>query len=177
MSSTVPAPSSDGLVASVYEHLRAIAQAQMNQERPGHTLQATALVHEALLRLGHNGAAPTPGLYYAAAEAMRRILVEHARARARLKRGGGAPRLDLDLADVLDLAGDHDPDRILALDAAMRRLEGADPRAATVVRLRFLAGLSIEEAAAAMDQSPRTVKRDWEFARAWLYRALGTPGE
>jgi RNA polymerase sigma factor (TIGR02999 family) len=147
----------------------------MTQERAGHTLQATALVHEAFLRVGGvqglRGRSK-PEFYNAAAEAMRRILVEHARARARLKRGGGAARLDLDLAGVLDLAADVDPERILALDDAIRRLEGADPRAATVVRLRFLAGLSIEETAAAMDQSPRTVKRDWEFARAWLYQAL-----
>ncbi len=168
----------DGLPTLVYEQLRAIAQVQMNGERRGHTLQATALVHEAFVRLG--GAEglrgrSKPEFYHAAAEAMRRILVEHARARARLKRGGAAARLDLDLAGVLDLAADTDPDRILALDDAIRRLEGADPRAATVVRLRFLAGLSVEETAAAMGQSERTVKRDWEFARAWLYRALDRP--
>ena len=174
----MPAPpldASDDLSALVYQHLRAIAQAQMNQERPGHTLQATALVHEAFMRLG--GADGIQGrskgeFFHAAAEAMRRILVEHARARDRVKRGGGAARTDLDLAGVLDLAADHDPERILALDEAIRRLEEADPRAAAVVRLRFLAGLSIEETAAAMDQSPSTVKRDWEFARAWLYQTL-----
>src|SRR5262249_4677092 len=105
----------EGLPALVYQHLRAIAQAQINGERPGHTLQATALVHEAFVRLG--GTAGLQGrsraeFFHAAAEAMRRVLVEHARARGRVKRGGGAARIDLDLADVLDLAQDHDPDRI-----------------------------------------------------------------
>jgi RNA polymerase sigma factor (TIGR02999 family) len=132
-------------------------------------------VHEAFARLG--GVDGLRGrskaeFYHAAAVAMQRILVDHARGRARMKRGGGAARLDLDVAGVMDLAESDDPERILALDDAIRRLEGADPRAATVVRLRFLAGLSVEETAAAMEQSPRTVKRDWEFARAWLYQAL-----
>jgi RNA polymerase sigma factor (TIGR02999 family) len=163
----------DPLVEQVYGQLRAIAQRQLQQERAGHTLQATALVHEAYLRLaGAKIAWSSPGAFYvAAAEAMRRILIEHARKRGRVKRGGDARRLDLDLGHVAEL-GDADPDRIMALDDAFRRLEGADPRAASVVALRFYAGLSIEQAALALGLSERTVKREWEFARAWLFERL-----
>lgn len=161
------------LVEQVYSQLRVIAQRQLQQERAGHTLQATALVHEAYLRLaGANVEWSGAGAFYtAAAEAMRRILIEHARKRGRIKRGGEARRLDLDLSHVADL-GEADPERIVALDDAFRRLEGADPRAASVVALRFYAGLSIEEAALALGLSERTVKREWEFARAWLFECL-----
>jgi len=170
---TDPPPAAEPLTERVYAQLRAIAQRQMNQERAGHTLQATALVHEAYMRLSEAGVSWTgPGAFYhAAAEAMRRILIEHARKRERVKRGDGAKRVDLNLSHVADLGAD-DPDRIMALDDAFRRLEGADPRTASVVALRFYAGLTIEQTALSLGLSERTVKREWEFARAWLYETL-----
>ena len=110
--------------------------------------------------------------FRAAAEAMRRILVEHARSRARLKRGGNPVRVTL--TDVASLT-EQDPADVLALDSAIRRLEEQDPTAADIVRLRFFAGLSVEETATMVELSERTVKREWAFARAWLYEALGGP--
>ena len=149
-----------------------MAQRQMNEERPGHTLRATELVHQAYLRLLENP--PTDGanqghFVHAVAEAMRRILIEHARRRARLKRGGDRARVTL---SGLDVALPDDADQILALDEALRRLEGRDARAAEVVRLRYFAGLTIDQTAAAMNLSPRTVKREWEWSRAWLAKQL-----
>src|ERR1051326_1972982 len=139
------------LCAKVYAILRAIAQDQMNAERPGHTLSATALVHEAYLRLnGSPGGAPAERskFLHAAAEAMRRVLIEHARARGRQKRGGGAPKLSLDtIGDVADLASDEQCGQIVAFDDSFRRLEEHEPRLADMVRLRFFAGLSIAETA------------------------------
>jgi RNA polymerase sigma factor (TIGR02999 family) len=111
--------------------------------------------------------------FHAAAEAMRRILIEHARKRGRVKRGGKRVRVELDDGD---LVLDQDPDRFLALDDAFRRLEEQDPEAAGVVRLRFFAGLSVEETAQATGLSQRTVKREWAFARAWLYQKLRDDG-
>jgi RNA polymerase sigma factor (TIGR02999 family) len=164
------------LFPAVYAELRAAARAHLRRERSDHTLQPTALVHEAYLRL-LRGAYPTwndrQHFFRAAAEAMRRILVEHARGRARVKRGGNPIRLSL--SDV-DAIAQHDPAGILALDAAIRRLEEQDPTAVDVVRLRFFAGLSVEETARMLDLSERTVKREWAFARAWLYEALGGSG-
>lgn len=161
------------LVPAVYAELRAAARAHLRYERPDHTLRATALVHEAYLRL-LGGNYPTwndrQHFFRAAAEAMRRILVEHARKRARVKRGGNPIRESL--TDV-NLAVDSDPAEVLALDHAIRRLEEQDPTAADVVRMRFFAGLSVEETASMLDMSARTVKREWAFARAWLYDALG----
>lgn len=165
----------DRLLPVVYEQLRAMAQAHVRHERPDHTLQATALVHEAYLRLVGSEHPPwhhRRHFFHAAAEAMRRILVEHARARGRVKRGGGRVRVPL---TGLNLAIDHDPDEILALDEAIRRLEEQDPTAAEVLRLRFFAGLSVEETAQALEISERTVKREWAVARAWLFRALAGP--
>ena len=165
------------LFPAVYADLRAAARAQLRYERSDHTLQATALVHEAYLRLS-SGAYPTwndrQHFFRAAAEAMRRILVEHARRRARVKRGGNPIRVSL--TDV-DSVTQHDPAEILALDSAIRRLEEQDPTAADIVRLRFFTGLSVEETARILDLSERTVKREWAFARAWLYDALGGSGE
>ena len=165
------------LFPAVYAELRAAARGQLRHERSDHTLQATALVHEAYLRL-LNGAYPTwndrQHFFRAAAEAMRRILVEHARRRARVKRGANPLRVSL--SDV-DSAVEHDPAEILALNAAIRRLEEQDLTAADIVRLRFFAGLSVEETAQMLDVSERTVKREWAFARAWLYDALGGSGE
>jgi RNA polymerase sigma factor (TIGR02999 family) len=160
----------------VYAELRAVARAHLRYERSDHTLQATALVHEAYMRL-LGGAYPAwndrQHFFRAAAEAMRRILVEHARRRARVKRGGNPVRVSL--GDV-DSAPQYDPEEILALDDAIRRLEDQDPTLADVVRLRFFAGLSVEETARMLDVSERTVKREWAFARAWLYEALGGSG-
>ncbi len=165
------------LLPLVYDQLRAIAQNRMKEERREHTLQATALVHEAYARLvgageieWHNRA----HFFFAAGEAMRRILIEHARARARVKRGGAegkaAKRIPL---DIVDLATDQDPEDVLAFEEAFRRLEEKEGRVAAVVRLRLFSGLSIDETAKAMGLSPRTVDTDWAFARAWLFRELG----
>ena len=169
--------SADDLLPLLYEQLRAIAQQRMAGERANHTLQATALVNEAYVRLaGTSGRevawANRAHFYAAAAEAMRRILIEHARARGAVKRGGRAKNTITDLGNVADLALEKNPEEIMALDQAILRLEGEDARAADVVRLRFFAGLSIEHTALAMGVSERTVKRDWEFARAWLFRTL-----
>ena len=161
------------LTAQVYEQLRAIARSRLHGQPAGHTLQATALVHEALLKLRDH-----PSLcggdralfFHAAAQAMRQILVDHARAKGRVKRGGGAVRLEL--ADVAQLAVEQDSEQIVALDEAVSRLEVEEPSAAAVVKLRFYAGLSVEETAEVLGVSDRTVKREWQFARAWLYRAL-----
>jgi RNA polymerase sigma factor (TIGR02999 family) len=160
------------LFGEVYGQLRAMAQQQLSNERDGHSLAATELVHSAYLRLfgaGRVDWASQQHLVRAAAEAMRRILIEHARARGRIKRGGGRQRLPLSHVDAP--APDHqlpDEDDLLALDEALRRLEAVDARAAEVVRLRFFAGLSIEQAAEVTGLSERTVKREWTFARAWL---------
>ena len=167
---------SNALLEAVYDQLRRVAEVRMRSEREGHTLQPTALVHEAYLKLvGREREVPWVSrghFYLAAAEAMRQILLDHARARGRIKRGGGAQPLRLDFRAVGDLADSGETDEIVALDEAIRRLSDQDPRAGQVVRLRFLAGLSIEETARALALSPRTVKRDWEFARAWLFQAL-----
>jgi RNA polymerase sigma factor (TIGR02999 family) len=163
---------SEELLPLVYDELRDLAVCRMAQESPGHTLQATALVHEAYVRL--IGTEPqlwqNRGHFFAAAaEAMRRILVEHARRRGRIKRGGDRGRVPLSVAD---LAADTNPSDVVALDEALRRLEEEDERMFQVIRLRFFAGLSIEETAAALGISPRTAKRDWTGARAWLYEEL-----
>lgn len=172
----------DQLLPLVYEQLRAIAQQRMAGERNAgrnHTLQATALVHEAYARLVGNNELKWDSrahFFVAAAEAMRRILIDHARAKLAEKRGGrdgvGRERLDLAIADVADLASQKNPEEILALDQAFLRLQEQEPRAAEVVRLRFYAGLSVDDTAAALDVSPRTVELDWSYARAWLFRAL-----
>lgn len=154
----------------------------MRGERRDHTLQATALVHEAYMKLVGPDAAgdgiqwsSRAAFFSAAAEAMRRILLDHARARMTKKRGGPERRrLDFAIGDVADLAGRENPEEILALDAAIARLQQQEPRAAEVVRLRFYAGLSVDETATALGVSPRTVDLDWSFARAWLFRAMRT---
>lgn len=163
----------DELLPLVYTQLRKVAQECMARERPGQTLQATALVHEAYLRIAGSRGRDWDGrahFFAAAAEAMRRILVERARARARLKRGGGWTRVTL---EGLDLAAETDPAELLALDEALTELEAEDGRAAEVVRLRFFAGLDVGETAAALEVAPRTVKREWTFARAWLMNRVG----
>jgi RNA polymerase sigma-70 factor, ECF subfamily len=167
------------LLPLVYEQLRKSAQLHMGGERAGHTLQATALVHEAYLKLVGVRTLPWQGrahFYAAAAEAMRRVLLDHAKARGRMKRGGGLARIHLD--DVATLGGpaaeDPRPDRedFVALDDAIRRLASRDPRMAEVVRLRFYAGLEVSQVALVLDVSERTVKNDWAFARAWLEREM-----
>jgi len=162
---------SDQLLTLVYDQLRKIAQQRMSEERSDHTLQATALVHEAYLRLVGNGPATWQGrghFFAAAAEAMRRILIDHARKRNTAKRGGRVPR---EISGVLELTGDEKIGEALILDDLISRLEMEDSQTAQVVRLRFFAGLSIEETAEVLGISEPTVKRDWEYARAWLAEA------
>ncbi len=166
--------------AQVYDELRAIAHARIRGERSGYTLQSTELVHEAYLRLRPGEGSEWQGrgqFFVAAAEAMRRILIERARAKRRAKRGGdleGRParRVSLDLEEVAALADDQDPETVLALDRAIERLAERDARAAQVVRLRFYGGLSVDEVAEILEASGRTILRDWAFARAWLYGEL-----
>jgi RNA polymerase sigma factor (TIGR02999 family) len=161
------------LMPLVHDRLRAIATRRMEAERPGHTLQATALVNEAYLRLvGDERLAwsSKSHFYAAASEAMRHILIDHARSKGRVKRGGRARRLPL---DVLDLAARDDVEEILSVDEAICRLEEQDPRMGKMVRLRFYAGLSEQETAQVLGVSDRTVQREWVLARAWLKRRLG----
>jgi len=164
----------DDLPAQIYDELRGLARARLASERRGHTLQATALVHEAWLKLRRHPAATSKAAFFsAAADAMRQILVDHARTRGRIRRGGGERREALDLAEMPAPGGDGIPDEIVALDDAIRRLEEQEPVAAKVVTMRFFAGFTVAETAQALDISERTVKREWQFARAWLYRELG----
>jgi len=165
------------LAPIVYDELRRIAAAHLRRERAGHTLQPTALVNEAYLRLV--GAADPPwrnrGAFFgAAAQAMHRILIDHARKRLRQKRGGGAVPVSLSRAGP---ASWDEPERLLALDEALRRLLEVDARSAEVVKLRYFGGLSTAQTAEVLGVSERTVKREWTFARAWLRRALGEAGE
>ncbi len=162
------------LLPLVYAQLRKTAQQRMAGERADHSLDATALVHEAYLKLVGDDAASLrwanrAHFFAAAAEAMRRILVDHARGKGRLKRGGERAKLTLNVAALQ--AGDQS-EEIVALDEVLRRLEEQDARMARIVALRFFAGLSVEDTALALDLSPRTVKRDWATARAWLYREM-----
>ncbi len=165
----------DDLLALVYEQLRHIARNRMAGERQGHTLRATELVHEAYVKLGRQLEErqwQNRGQFFAAAaEAMRRILIDHARRRGAQRREGRRERVPL---SVVDLAEEADPQSILAVEDAILRLEKEDPRLGQVVRLRFYAGLSLDETALAMNLSRRTVHRDWTYARAWLYDALRT---
>jgi len=161
------------LLPLVYEELRKLARARMSNEPDGHTLQATALVHEAYLRVigqGDERQWDNRGHFFgAAALAMRRILVERARHHARIKRGGDRQRVTLsENAAVFD----QDATDLLALNEALSKLEAYDKRKSEVVMLRYFAGLSIEETAAAMDLSAATIKNEWTFARAWLHREL-----
>ena len=169
-------PIADDPLAAVYDALRRLAEQRLAAERPGHTLQATALVHDVYLKLaGEDPArwADPAHFFNAAAEAMRRLLIDHARGRDRAKRGGGVRRVPLtEATDVATLAESADPADVLALDAAVAQLDAVSPEAAAVVRLRFYAGLSVEQAAAALNTSPRSVARHWVYARAWLRREL-----
>jgi RNA polymerase sigma factor (TIGR02999 family) len=165
--------STNDLVGTVYHELKGLANRMMANERAGHTLQATALVHEAYVRLTDQDALKWDSkahFYGAAALAMRRILVERARAKAAHKRGGSRKRLDI---DEIDLATADDSVDWLALDEAMTELQKHDGALHEVVMLRFFAGLSVEETAEAIEKSDRTVKRMWSDAREWLNAYLG----
>jgi RNA polymerase sigma factor (TIGR02999 family) len=158
------------LLPLVYDELRKLAAARMAGERPGHSLDPTALVHEAYLRLIGDQQFDGRGHFFAAAaEAMRRILVNHARDRNRLKRGGRRQRVDLDRLTGLAAANDDD---LVELDDALDRLAKAYPAAAALVKLRFFAGMTLAEAADALGVPRRTADRHWSFARAWLADAL-----
>jgi RNA polymerase sigma factor (TIGR02999 family) len=166
------------LLPLVYAELRRLAAARMAQERPGQTLDATALVHEAYLRLvGERRGSPPPDwanrghFFAAAAEAMRRILIDAARRKRAAKHGGGRRRVPLDEAHRIA----DSPDDLLALDDALTRFAAAEPAKAELVKLRFFAGLSMPDAAAALGVSLATAERWWAFARTWLYAELTDP--
>lgn len=163
------------LLPLVYEELRKLAASRLANERPGQTLQATALVHEAYLRLvDPEGKKQWDGrghFFAAAAEAMRRILVEQARKKSRLKRGGDRLRIDPGDSELVMPSQDSDTD-ILALDEAMAKLAKLDPEKARLVELRYFAGLSVDQTAAALGISPATVDRHWAYARVWLLREM-----
>jgi RNA polymerase sigma factor (TIGR02999 family) len=160
------------LLSHVYRELRALAAAKMAREAPGQTLQPTALVHEAWLRLGGGEGTRFPSRAYffaAAGEAMRRILVENARRKKRLKHGGNLQRVNVENVDLVAPLPD---DELLALDEALTRLAQSDPRAAELVKLLFFVRLTQEQAAKELGISVATVERTWAFARAWLYRDI-----
>src|SRR5262245_35257929 len=172
-----PGTSGD-LLPEVYDELRKLAKARLSRERQPHqTLQPTALVHEAYLRVSGEGDHrmwDRRGHFFAAAAlAMRRILVERARHYQRIKHGAGAEQVELDEAM---LRADPELTDLVAVDEALTELERTDRRKAQIVSLRYFAGLSVEETAEALDLSPATVKNEWAFARAWLYRLLGPSG-
>lgn len=172
----------ESLSNTLYQELRSLAGREMRRERRAHTLSATALVHEALIRVEPTEHESSPSdqrraaLIRAAAVAMRRILVEHARARHTAKRGNGQPehrRIELDtIGEVADLASEAQCDVMLAFDTALTRLEVVSASFAEVVRLRFFAGLSIPDVATTLGVSERTVNNHWLYARAWLAREL-----
>jgi RNA polymerase sigma factor (TIGR02999 family) len=168
------APAAEDVAPLVYDELRRVAAAYMRRERPGQTLQATALVHEAYLRLAGVGTPWNDRRHFVgiAARSMRQILVERARARGAQKRWGALNRVSM--TDSLALASD--PESMLpALDEAIDRLEQIDAEQAKIVELRYFAGMSVDEAAEAMGISPATLKRRWALARAWLFRELSGP--
>jgi RNA polymerase sigma factor (TIGR02999 family) len=158
------------LLPLVYDELRKLAAARLAHEPPGHTLEATALVHEAYLRIALDQEFDHRGHFFAAAaEAMRRILVESARRKRTEKHGGGLNRHD---AAEVTVAAPEPAEDLLALDEALDRLAEIDSRKAELVKLRYFAGLSIEEAADALGISPATAKRDWNYSKAWLFQAI-----
>ena len=167
------------LLPLVYDELRRLADRNLALEKPGQTLQATALVHEAYLRLADlGGERPWNDRVHflaAAVEAMRRILIDRARDRKRLKRGGGRRRQELDLESLLE--ANATADDLIDLDEALTRLSAIDAQAAELVKLRLFAGLTVEQAAAALGVGRRTAERDWTFARTWLFGQLGPRDE
>lgn len=164
----------DQLLPLVYDELRRLAAARMARETPGQTLQATALVHEAWLRLGGDNQprwANRAHFFAAAAEAMRRILVDIARRKQAVRHGGGLQRLSVDDTG-LDLPADTDDTELILLDEALERLARHDPRKADLVKQRYFVGLTLEEAAEVLGISVRTAKRDWVYARTWLFNEV-----
>jgi len=162
----------DKLVPIVYDELRRQAARYLRRERPGHTLQTTALIHEAYLRLIDQKSVQWQNraqFFGIAAQMMRRILVDHARTKHRAKRGGSDIRVSL--TDATSLTKDPDLD-LVELDEALNRLGKIDPQQSKIVELRFFSGLNVDETAAALQISPATVKRDWKVAKAWLYREI-----
>jgi RNA polymerase sigma factor (TIGR02999 family) len=165
----------DHLLRAVYEELRRMARSKMAAERPGHTLQATALVHEAWLSLVDTPAKSWQNrahFFGAAAEAMRRFLIVRARHKGRQRRGGGAEHVNF---DDIEIASPVPDEQLLLLDDALERFAVIEPRQAELVKLRFYVGLKIEEAATIMGISPATAKRWWAYARAWLHLEIRTP--
>lgn len=161
------------LLPLVYDELRRLAAARMAQESGGQTLQATALVHEAWLRLVNEGDrtwANRALFFAAAAEAMRRILIENVRRKSRLKRGGGQ-LMRIDLSEI-DLAADAPDDRVLLIDEALERLRSENPEAAQLVVMKFFAGMTNQEVGESLEITERTVERRWAFAKAWLLRSI-----
>src|SRR6186713_2521651 len=164
------ASAGEELLPLVYAELRQLARAKMAREQPGHTLQPTALVHEAWMRLGETRFENRAHFFGAAAEAMRRILVERARRRHREKRGGGAEHLDVDELEIAAPLGNEEES--LAVDEALDQLAAQDTRKAEVVKLRYFVGFSFEETAEVLGISVPTAKRDWAYARAWLHQEI-----
>jgi RNA polymerase sigma factor (TIGR02999 family) len=173
----------DQLLPLVYDELRRLAAQKLAQEKPGQTLEATALVHEAYVRLVASADASAPReknwdsrghFFAAAAEAMRRILIDRAREKRSEKRGGTRKRLDI---DAIDVAVQATPDQLLAIDDALAKLTRADPAAARLVELRYFAGLTVEESGKALGISTATAYRHWNYARAWLHSELLGTGE
>lgn len=165
----------DRLLPSVYEEVRAVAAAYLRRERTDHTLQPTALVHEAYLKLQRGGIAPSGSVHLLAlaASAMRQILVDHARARDAQKRGGGWERITVDRAVALTDGGVED---VIAVHEALGRLATVDPRGSQIVEMRFFGGLSGAEVAEVLGISERWVREEWSHARAWLRRELSEAG-
>jgi RNA polymerase sigma factor (TIGR02999 family) len=162
----------DQLIPLVYTELRQLARRYMSRERPGHTMQTTALIHEAYLRLVDQNQVRWENRAHflgIAARLMRQILIEHARRHTRAKRGGGAGTIALDEAAIVSQTRAAE---LLALDDALERLAAIDPRKSRVVELRFFGGLSVEEAAIVLNVAPNTVLRDWRLAKAWLHREI-----
>lgn len=168
-------PALERLIPLVYDELHALASRYLSRERRDHTLQTTALVNEAFLKLAGQREVDWQSrahFFGIAAKLMRRILVDHARRDGRVKRGGGAPHLPLDDFDPPAPGAAVDPVDACVLDTALARLEALDPQQGRVVELRFFGGMTIEETAEVMGISPATIKREWAVARAWLYREL-----
>jgi RNA polymerase sigma factor (TIGR02999 family) len=167
------AHAADQLLPLVYDELRKLAAARLSCEKAGQTLQATALVHEAYLRLvGSNapqGWKSRGHFFGAAAEAMRRILIERARGKRRIRHGGGRVRIELEKLEVADIEASEE---LLALDEALERLAAQEPETVRVVKLRYFAGLTIEQTAEALGISVRTANRHWAYAKAWLFQEL-----
>ena len=162
--------SDEQLMAAAYEELRAMAKKRMANEPEGHTLQATALVHEVWMRISDQQFENRRHFFFAASEAMRRILVDCARRKKAACRGGGLQRIDVNEIDALEW--EQDDDEVLAIHDVLERLEEREPRKAELVKLRYFVGMTGEEVAAALDISLATVNRDLAFARAWLFREI-----